>query len=265
MFQIYYQAGKKRQRRATIVDDPLTIKGTNKVLKFEIFEAYPSNPKDKNSQRLGRIAAQLIHVNSVIGKLGKGFSSLHYGFKMMLPREYQLLKNDTVYQNSWYTIAEFWNNGGWGGFPYPYRVKLDIVKVKSTNSLQFVVKGEYKEDNKWHTDWEANNKWFDIPLNEWMDIDIYFREGDDRRGRFYLKINNRTLIRVKNRTHHPNASGRDIDGMTHVDLLKLYTGGDRIDHMRNLGFHPVIYWDDFIIYDDKRTEIRTSFWNSNRE
>ncbi|MEP2937072.1 MAG: hypothetical protein ABJM06_01675 [Gilvibacter sp.] len=265
LFQIYYQAGNKRQRRATIVDDPLAPRGTNKVLKFEIRKAYPSDKRDKNSPRLGRIAAQLINVDITKGIKETGFSKLHYGFKMMLPENYQLIKNDTAYQNSWYTIAELWNNGGWSNLPYPYRIKLDIVKYRNSNTLRFVVKGQFKENGKWQADWEKTNNWYDIPLGEWLDMDIYFKEGDARRGRFILKVNKRTIIRAKNRTHHPDAKGRAIDGMTHVDLLKLYTGGDKIDHMLELGVRPTIYWDDFIIYDDAKTEIRTSFWQSNRD
>lgn len=266
LFQIYYQAGKKRQRRATIVDDPLAPEGTNKVLKFEIKEAYNSNPKDRNSPRLGRIAAQLLNVDMTgSGIQETGFYKLHYGFKMMLPQNYERIKSDTTYQNSWYTIVELWNNGGWGDMPFPYRIKLDIVKLKNRNTLNFVVKGQYKENGQWQHDWEKTNSWYDIPLGEWLDIDIYFKEGDRRRGRFVLRVGKRTIIRARERTHHPDAKGREIDGMTHIDLLKLYTGGDKIDHMLELGVAPTIYWDDFIIYDDSKTEIRTSFWQSNRD
>jgi hypothetical protein len=51
---------------------------------------------------------------------------------------------------------------------------------------------------------------------------------------------------VHNFTHEPDNNAPD--GLGHIDSLKIYTSGDRVDYVRNQGGTLQVYWDNFRMY-----------------
>ncbi|NOQ72908.1 MAG: hypothetical protein GQ574_12945 [Crocinitomix sp.] len=107
---------------------------------------------------------------------------------------------------------------------------------------------------KWNDNWDQTNTTFPIPFGEWMEIELYLKEGGQSSGRFYMAVTpeggtKQVLFDITNNTQHEKE--KCPDGFTHMQPLKLYTGDDLINYMRNNGKELSIYWDDWSFYVNK--------------
>lgn len=156
---------------------------------------------------------------------------------------------------NWLTISEWWNNAGWTGQPYPFRISVNIVKPSPTvdtqhSPLYFSAKAQslHKASNTWNTPlWERVNTQYRVPIGRWLTIDYFYREGKATSGRFRMAVTpdggTRTIVfDVTGWTQHP--SDPAPDGLTHLNPMKLYTSKAVVDHVRNSGGMLQMYWDD---------------------
>lgn len=260
---IYYDGGINSQRLASIVSDPAPDPGNygDKALKFSITQAYQQGYKiDANS--IGKVALRYKNVNTETEILGTGFEEFHFGVKIYIPPSYDNLKDfgNINYQNTWFTLMEFFNDDGTDLNVRKFRIHLNLIKLEGSQELNFRVKAQELASDGWTNDrWEVTGD-YDVPTGEWLDLDIYYKEGDSITGKFELKVNDTDLdISVNNWTTHQNDD--EPNGMTFFNPLKLYTGGQEIEDYQLKGVDVEVYWDDFIIYDDAKTKLRPKFLN----
>lgn len=236
---IQYQGGSARQRSAEIVKD-LTDPG-NRVLAFRLQHANVRATAHHPSK--GRIQMN-VYRNS-------GVRVAVLRVRMFLHEDMRLLRS---YPNSfdWLTLSEWWNNAGWTGEEYPFRVKVDLVKPSDSmySNLNFKVQAQTKDSSskKWkNVLWERINRDFSVPMGTWVTLEYLFQEGDAETGRFYLSVTPdgglpQVIFDVVGYTHHPE--DLDPDGLSHVNPVKIYTSKELIDHVRNGGGALEVHWDD---------------------
>ncbi len=105
--------------------------------------------------------------------------------------------------------------------------------------------------------WEFENHNFSIPVAEWLNVEIYLKEGDQDSGRFKMVVSRRsgeksTIFDITNYTHHPD--DQDPDGFRHVNLLKAYSHRDNVNYVRENGGVLQILWDDFEFWSGRQPE-----------
>lgn len=123
--------------------------------------------------------------------------------------------------------------------------------------MHFHVKGDFKKNCKrcsWNADWEQENTSFAIPFGEWMELELYIKEGDQDNGRFYMAVTpengtKEVLFDITNRTQHHKESCPD--GFTQFQPLKWYTGEELINYMAAGDKDLSVYWDDWKLYLNK--------------
>lgn len=92
-----------------------------------------------------------------------------------------------------------------------------------------------------NTEWEADNKEVPVPIDEWFDIEVFWRKGDEDNGRLWLAINGKEVLDFQGRTEH---ASRPQD-LKFWSIFKLYTG------LNSLKNGPVYQWiDDVEIRSD---------------
>jgi hypothetical protein len=237
--EIQYQGGADTQRRANIATDPNNL--NNKVLHYWL--QAPNVEMESRHQAKGRIQMNL-YDNS-------GIKSLKMSVRMFLHKDMNIVKS---YPGAvdWLTISEWWNNSGWTGDKFPFRISVNIVKegVGEYSPLLFDVHAQTLDKNsqRWsNVIWERLARNFEIPVDRWVTLEYGFVEGNAETGRFYMAATvdggERTVIfNIKNFTHHPDDS--DPDGLSDFNPLKLYTSGKLIDFVASKGGVIQIYWDD---------------------
>lgn len=242
--EINYEDGEDEQRLATIVTDPDST--GNSVLKFQIMEPHIK----EGSLDKGRVQLD-VNNNQCIREIYQTVRlKLHPDMAHLLNWDERI---------SWLTIFEFWNNADWTKEKYPYRLTVNLFKDQEgpAEELRFHVKGEFKKNCrvcKWQDDWQQENTSFSIPFGEWMNIELYIKEGDMSTGRFYMAIvledgSKEVLFDITNRTQHEKESCPD--GFTHFQPLKLYTGDELINYMSNSSKELSVFWDDWKFYINK--------------
>lgn len=239
--EIGYEDGEDNQRKASIVSDPDSV--GNNVLKYQIFEPHIK----EGSNYKGRIQLA-VHDNNCIKEVYQTVKlKLHPDLAHFQDRA------DRLY---WFTIFEFWNNGAWTKEKFPFRVSVNLYKEEgSGNPINFRVKADYLKTGKWNEVWGETNTSFPITFGEWLEIELYIKEGDENNGRFYMAVTPEngtkiTLFDISNTTQHPKE--KCADGFTHFETMKMYLGEDDINSMKNAGKELIIYWDDWKLYQNKQ-------------
>lgn len=235
---IQYEKGTLRDRYADIIDDP--TKPGNKVLRYWL----------KNAAIPGVAGLYKGRAQLILGEINKTEATARY--RMYLHPDlahYQSYPKE----NSWFTINEFWAGEEWKNAPYPFRVTVNITKAAGAGKpLLLGVDGSQFKSGKWAPLWSTGNYDFVLPLGAWIDVEMYYKQGDKNSGRFWVKMKRPedptmvTVIDVHNATYDPN-SPTPVP-MTTWNPLKLYTSGKVIDHIRNEGGVAQIYWDDLEIW-----------------
>lgn len=242
--KISYEDGDNSQRLASIVDDPDSP--GNAVLKFNIKEPHI---KEGNHKK-GRVQ---LNVNN-----NQCIREIYQTVRVKFHSDMSILKEweEPVH---WLSVFEFWNNADWTKEKYPFRVTVNLNKSERgpVDHIFFNVKGDYKKNCKvckWHDDWDQTNTEFPIPFGEWMEIELYLKEGDKVNGRFYMAVTpegetKQVLFDITNRTQHEKE--KCPDGYTHMQPMKLYTSDKLINYMSSQNKELSVYWDDWKFYINK--------------
>jgi len=236
-FSIFYEGGDSTMRYAKIVEEP--DNSSNKVLHFWLKDANVGGYK-------GRVQAGICGNNDIY--------EISQKVRMFLPNDWNIIKNSNDITVSWMTIMEFWNNPGWIGDEHPFRISLGMHKTDpGSNRLTFNLKADVKPDMWWVEIWEEHNSDFSIPVNQWMTVELYFKEGNATNGRFVLAVTpdngmRQIIFDVTNFTHHPDDN--NPDGLSCYNPMKLYTSGATVDYVRNRNGVLQVYWDDFELWKD---------------
>ncbi|NOQ75862.1 MAG: T9SS type A sorting domain-containing protein [Crocinitomix sp.] len=237
-FSIQYQGGDSTMRMATIVDDPTDP--SNNVLHYWLKQPNVGGTK-------GRVQANLYeNVN---------LKEVYQSVRLFLPSADWNLIKDSGGIVTWMTVMEFWNNM----YPldplYPFRITLGIHKLIDTSStLTFSLEAQRMElPAPWPIVWAEYNTDFSVPVDQWMTLEIYFKEGDASSGRFMLTVTpdgeeKHTIFDVTNFTHHP--SDPAPNGFARYNPMKLYTSDAVINYVRFNGGILQLYWDDFELWKD---------------
>lgn len=237
---IFYEGGDPSARVAKVVTDPTDKE--NHVLQYWLKQARV--PGQRKGRFKGRIQLAVSNLN---------LTQTYQRFRMYLHPD---LVHYRSYPgvNTWFTINELWFGAQWKGHPHPFRITLTIGKEKGVGQpLRFLATGEATAGRRapWKAVWHSFDPNFEVPIGEWMDIEMGYRQGDRNTGRFYLGVKRRsdtritTVIDVHDWTYNPK-SPRPVP-MTHWNPLKLYTSSAIIDHIRNSGGVTQIFFDDLEI------------------
>jgi hypothetical protein len=235
---IFYEGGDPSGRFAKVIPDP--TKSGNHVLHYWLKEAQVS------SERKGRYKGR---IQMILADLQ--WTEAYQRYRMYLHPD---LKPYRSYpgESTWFTINELWFGASWEGHPNPFRITLGIAKEKGVGKpLGFLATGEIKEKGKWKPVWHSFNDKFEVPIGEWLDIEVGYKQGDKNTGRFYVAVKRTsdavmtTIVDVHDWTYHPRA--KKPVPMTQWNPLKLYTSSSIIDFIRNHGGATQIYYDDLTI------------------
>lgn len=242
-YQINYEDGNDDQRFADIISDPMDE--TNKVLRFKINEPhiYKGNKAIK-----GRVQMGIINANCI--------KEYYQTVRLYLHPDMAHLK-DWDKRVHWLSLFEFWNNGNWTGEKYPFRVTVNLAKLDEgpVDNLYFQVKGDHQNRlGNWKDDWKIAAEDFNVPFGQWMELELYIKEGDEENGRFYMAVTPEggtkdVLFDLTNNTQH--SKEKCPDGFSHFHPLKFYTSDALINYMKDDNKNLEIYWDDWKIYRNK--------------
>lgn len=244
-FNLQYQGGTESQRFAKIITEPENPQ--NHVLHFWLNEPNVDGKK-------GRIQANIYGGE-------KGLKEFYQSERIFLTEDFNTVRTfpDEIH---WLTIAEFWNNITWSqNVPNRFRISLGIGKsVKGEGDLYFSLDGQdcqlFSDDSqKYTTLWSEINQKIKVPIAKWFTLEYYYREGDSKKGRFWMAIQpedgkREVVFDVAQVTH--NSGDPAPDGVTDFNPLKLYTSKQLIDYMKSQGKTLQIYWDDFKLWKNKR-------------
>jgi len=246
-----YDSLRHGNRRAEIVSDP-TGCGRGNVLKYWMTD-------DNASFHRGRIQMNCYGAE-------KGLKDYYQKTSFYLPSEsFQPIINDSS-EVGFLTIREIWNNNNW--YPafgeqeaYPFRINVNVIKhVGSGEPLHLRVIGELQSrpccwgeghDRLWEEETD-----FSLPLNVWIDLELYIKEGDAKSGRFVLALTpkdepRRILFDINGATYNPNDP--KPDGIKYFNPIKMYTKDYiTIDKCVSAGDSLKMYWDDLELWEGKR-------------
>jgi hypothetical protein len=238
---ILYEGGTREDRLAEIVADPENEK--NQVLRTWIRNA--SIPSGRKGWDKGRIQLNFTSVNK---------TSVFERHRMYLHPDIAHYRSYPQ-ESKWFGIATMWM--GDTSKPNAFMISVDIAKDAGVGKpLYFMVAGEKRlggllGQGQWQFVWNEVNRKFEVPVGVWMDVEIGYRQGDAKSGRFFMSVRPAddaqptTIFDITNWTYHP-AAAKPMP-MTRWNPIKLYTSEKLVDHIRNQGGLAQIYWDDLQI------------------
>jgi len=241
-FEIQYQGGDTTQRYARLVPDPADA--DNQVLEFWLQDANVrlEDPNSDWFELRGRVQANFYenynldsYYQSVRLKLGPDFASMmaHAG------------------TFNWLTLFEAWNGANWiAGEQFPFHIAVDLTKPDGASGARLHLQAQgrtYVPGVGFEPIWADTNRDFAVPLEQWMTLELYMRQGDDQDGRFYMTVavdgaEPMVLFDVADYTHHPDDPAPG--GFDYVNPMKLYTLGPVLDIVSETGGAMALYWDD---------------------
>ncbi len=260
---IQFDDAAATSRGATIINDP--VNQTNKAIQF-----WSKTPNSTNN--FGRIQGCIYGNN--------GLKNILTSVKMYLPSDINILKQmpNTF---DWFTIMEFWNSPNWTNDPYPFRISLNIRKLKansSTLSMRAYAQKFNPTTNSWVYIWDNTNITIDLPVEKWFTLETHIIEGNAQNGKFIATITANgeptvQLFDINNYTHHPDELNNN--GIDYINPFKLYTAANLVNYVSaNNGILNVLY-DDFKIWKDvplsslhtKNNKLENSFlyWDYNTQ
>ena len=243
---IMYEGGSEKNRYARITNDP-SGDNNNHVLQYWLKDAKVSG-MFKGKQK-GRIQMNFAKINK---------TSVFQRFRLYLDPDLKAYQQYPK-ENGWFTINEFWMGAKWEKHPYPFRMTLNIGKRAGAGKpLYFLVTGAIanggkKKHGKWKDIWGEVGSSFEVPIGEWLDIELGYKQGDKKHGRFYMAVKRENdkhftkVFDITNWTYHPD-SPKPVP-LTHWQPIKIYTSGYVIDFVRRKGGAVQLYWDDMKIYN----------------
>ncbi len=240
--EISYEDGNNDERKASLVTDPDSA--ANTVLKFQIMEAHIK----EGSKHKGRIQLA-VHDNQCIKEIYQKVK-----LKLSPDMVYFTERSDRLF---WFTLFEFWNNAAWSKEKHPFRVSVNLNKEEGVGSaINFRVKSDFQKCSTcdWKEVWGETATSFPLVFGEWMEIELYLKEGDENNGRFYMAVTPENgskivLFDIVNTTQHPKENC--ADGFTHFEPMKLYLGEDDINYMKDANKEIAVFWDDWQFFLNK--------------
>ncbi|RTE09204.1 carbohydrate-binding protein [Paenibacillus whitsoniae] len=244
-FKIQYEGGAATDRYASIITDPAY--SGNKVLHYWLKNAAIQD----NGFMKGRIQTSIYDEP---GNPQQSLNEMYYKVRLKLHPDMQKLES---FSNAipWLTLAEFWNDPTWTGSSYPFRITFGLNKDANAGSnqpLYFSVSSENMDNNTRVEVWRSDAKSFTVTYNQWITLEFYYKKGDATTGRFYVAAtpsggSRQILFDVKNWTY--NTNNPSPVGLANFNPMKLYTGEEYIDHIRNNGGIMQLYWDNFELWN----------------
>ncbi|MBC7721441.1 MAG: hypothetical protein H7068_05410 [Pedobacter sp.] len=244
-FLIEYTGGDTTQRFVKIIPEPGNPK--NHVLQFWLNDSWHAS----EGQQKARIQTDIYNIK-------EGFKEIYQTERVFLTEDFVVLKSypDKI---NWLTIAEFWNNEWWmKGEKYGFRLTLGIGKASAEASdLNFILNAENAGQKEvWNANTTTTPK-VKVPIGKWFTMDYYYKEGNEKTGRFYMAITpdggtKQVVFDVTNFTH--NTDDPNPNGVTGFSPMKLYTSKDVVGFVKSQGKTLQIFWDDFKLWKGKKPE-----------
>lgn len=241
---IMYEGGNEKDRYARIVTDP--INKDNRVFHYWLKNArIPYQGKGKFK---GRIQLNLGEVNK---------TSIFQRYRIYLHPDLNFYRQYPN-QNTWFIINEFWMGARWKKHPFPFRIGVNIAKPAGAGKPLYFAAGASISaggeiiKGKWKEVWSKVATNFEVPVGEWLDIEIGYKQGDNKSGHFYMGVkreNDKKFTKVfdiTDWTYHPESP--EPVPLTDWQPLKIYTSSRIIDFVRQKNGVIQMYWDDFEAY-----------------
>lgn len=246
-FTLQYEGGEVSERKAVIIDDP--DDPNNRVLHFWLHE--PNVSDDDGNKFKGRVQANIYN--------NQGIRELTHRVKMKYHSDFSILKEAPATIH-WLTVFEYWNNAPWTGEDHRFRITVETQKLETHSGapLHFGIHAQtFDEENNKTEIWAFENRDFDIPIDQWLTVEIYYKEGDTDNGRFVMTVTTeggmqQTIFNITHATHHPDDPSPD--GLGHLNPMKLYTSDDLINWVNDQDRTLQIYWDDFSLWLNRPPE-----------
>jgi len=225
-----------------ITTDPLD--SLNDVLQFRAYEAneyYSTRPASTRAAR-----TQFDMSTST----GYGFDSIWYRTKIMFPSDWEEIKS-LQQEVTWMTIAEFFNESSLPNF---FRISITAGKYSTgAGELNFNITTQTYDGSTWTDLYDETDTGFDIPLDEWFEIEVNIIEGGADSGKIYMAakregIAKDTIVNATTYTKHPDLIA---DGYEYFAPLKLYTYAKYADSVRLAGKDLRLYYDDFELIEGR--------------
>lgn len=241
-FEIQYQGGDVTQRFARLVEDPEDP--DNRVLQFwlQAPNVRLEDPSTGWFELRGRVQANFYenheldtYYQSVRLRLGADFASMmaHAG------------------RFDWLTLFEAWNGANWiEGEEHPFHIAVDLSKPDGAAGSRLHLKAHgrtFAQGEGFTEVWSDTNRDFAVPLERWMTLELYLRQGGAEDGRFYMTVTpdggERTvLFDIADFTHHPEDPAPA--GYDYINPMKLYTLSDVLEIVTESGGAMDVHWDD---------------------
>lgn len=238
-FVVQYQGGDINQRFARINADPSDA--DNQVLELWLNDANV----DAGFEYRGRIQANFYE--------NYNLDSYYQSVRVRLGRDFLNL-NAHSGSFDWLTLFEAWNGANWiAGENYPFHVAVDLTKPDAVPGTALHLKAHgrtFTQGVGFDTLWEETNTDIAIPVEQWITLELYMRQGDEQSGRFYMTLSiegseKQVLFDVSGFTHHPDDAAPA--GFDYINPIKLYMREPVLDIMKATGGSFRLQWDDLEI------------------
>jgi hypothetical protein len=183
--------------------------------------------------------------------------------KLYLHSDYNKLKNypGTIY---WWQIFEYKN---WPWSTHFWRGNVDIWKDSGSDQLYWMFTTEYVDfdapTNSEMWNWEiyfkdgtvqkgwgngVTNKAIPVPIGEWFDLEIYFKEGYQDTGRFVMQVNNEDVfdLEIATRDPIPDRTSGYMTPVRNIFPHKHYISPTLTSFMEG---NSIYYYDDFEFWE----------------
>lgn len=240
-FEIQYQGGDTTQRYARLSPDP--DDADNQTLQFWLQEVNTLIEDEASgwSEMRGRVQANF-YENTTL-------DSYYQTVRMRLGPDFAALMQHAG-TFDWLTIFEAWNGALWTGDKHPFHIRVDLAKpVGAAGSrLHLMARASTYTQGVGFTDvWSDTNTDFAVPLETWMTLELYMKEGDGQDGRFYMTVapdggEKMVLFDIADYTHNPEDPAPS--GFDYINPIKLYMREPVLDIVGDTGGATDIHWDD---------------------
>ncbi len=241
---IFYEGGSRTGRYAKVIKEPGEDK--NQVLQFWIGDAQIKGARKGYFK--GRIQ---------LGFRKMALTETFAHYRMFLHPDLEHYRSFPD-ENTWFTLQELWAGGKVAKYPKKFRITLGLIKPEGRNKpLYLNMVGDLRAGGPsghghWKAVWHSTNKEYRVPMGEWLDVAIAYRQGDRSNGRIAMAIKKAsekqytTVFDIQDWTYHPE-SKKPVP-LVDWHPLKLYTRGAVIDHIRAQNGAAQLYFDDLKVY-----------------
>jgi hypothetical protein len=245
-----FGGGTSKQRGIALVPDP--DDPNNQVLHTWIAEPN-ENVKDDDDVACNEPVGSAVRKARVqhVLKDNPKVSRIDYRVRLRLGQAFQAIV-DAPHEVTWMTIGEFWNNQS--SEKNSFRITLNMVKHESKAGapLYFGLKSDKQNDGEknWAPVWpEEIVSEVAVPIGQWFILEVSITEGDENTGRAIVHVTTGDGVRheVADVTGWTRSPTGVADGFKDINTIKLYTSGDIMCSLKELGHVLEIWWDDYAI------------------